>query len=372
MSPTDTQVTPKWGDPGVSELMQIQETDIVYPSANGGNTVRTLQRSGLLKRLRMRLVAQTVFSGTLGTHNKSTYGPLGGAISNLKVVANGQIPLVDISGLGMTVYNEIENRDGSTLARPSFQAGIGLLETAAPITYDAAAIATCNVVFPFEFQFALPVNLNGQTTELGLWLLQNQSIDVGVQVSLNPISSAAVTTDAIWNGSGTVVSTPNLANNYINIERELYTIPNDARSYPNLSWVHQVIEFSNTFTGNFSRFNVPRAGLLLRAVVINLDTANAAIENTDISAMKWIYGSNETPISRPGWALNAEYITDYGRNPPKGVTVLDFYKWGDQGLKLVKDTESLANLRIETSFTATTAGTQRIILDRLIPVLTNK
>lgn len=362
----------QWGDPGITELLQIQETAIQLPAATGGSVTRTLQRSGFLKRLRFQMNAKTTFSGTLGTHNKSAYGPLGGMVNNIKVVANGQIPLVDVSGLGATVYNEIQNRDGSTLARPAFTAGIGLLESAAPTQYDAASIAACAAVYPFEFQFALPVNIKGMVNELGLWLLQNQSIDVGVQVSFNPLSSATATNDALWNGSATVVSTPNLADNVINIERELYQIPNDPRTYPNLAWAHQVIEYRVPFTGGFSRFALPRAGMLLRAVVFNMDASSptAAIENTDIKQLNWIYGSNETPISRPGWALNAEYFQDYGRMAPKGATVLDFYKWGENGLKLVKDTEVLANLRLETSFSTATTGTQIIILDRLIPVLT--
>jgi hypothetical protein len=362
----------KWGDPGVTELLQIQETPIQLPAATGGSVTRTLQRSGYLKRLRFEMNAKTTFSGTLGTHIKSAYGPLGGMVNNIKVMANGQIPLVDLSGLGATIYNEIQNRDGSMLARPDFTTGIGLLEGASPTAYDAASIAACAAKYPFEFQFALPVNIKGMLNELGLWLLQNQSIDVGVQVTFNPISSPAATNDALWNGSATVVSTPNLADNVINIERELYQIPNDPGSYPNLAWAHQVIEYRVPFTGGFSRFALPRAGMLLRAVVFNMDAAapTAAIENTDIKTLSWIYGSNETPIARPGWALNQEFIQDYGRMSPKGVTVLDFYKWGENGLKLVKDTEALANLRLETAFSAATTGTQLIILDRLIPVLT--
>src|SRR5687768_12898356 len=159
---------PQWGDPGVTELLQIQETAINLPAATGGAVTRTLQRSGFLKRLRFQMKAQTTFSGTLGTVAKSAYGPLGGAINNIKVVANGQIPLMDMTGLGATIYNEIQNRDGSTLARPAFTTGIGLLEGASPTTYDAASIASCVAVYPFEFQFALPVNIKGQMTELGL------------------------------------------------------------------------------------------------------------------------------------------------------------------------------------------------------------
>lgn len=357
-----------WGDPGVSELLQLSETAITYPSASGGNTTRTLQRAGLLKRLRFIANARTTLGGVLGTVNKSTYGPLGGLVNRIQVMANGQIPLVDLSGLGATLYNEIQNRDGSTLARPAFTSGIGLVEGVSPTTYDAAAIATINAVYPFEFQFALPVNIKGQVTELGLWLLQNQAIDVGIQVTFNPLYSVAATNDALWSG-GTPTSTPDLANTNLQIERELYSIPNDPKDYPNLAWAHQVIEFTQPITSNFARFSIPRAGMLLRAIVHTLDSSNNAVETTDISSLSWIYGSNETPVKRVGNFLNMEYFQDYGRNAPKGTAVLDFYKWGDQGLKLVKSTEDLANLRIETNYATTATGTQRVILDRLVPVV---
>jgi hypothetical protein len=63
-----------------------------------------------------------------------------------------------------------------------------------------------------------------------------------------------------------------------------------------------------------------------------------------------------------------EYLQDYGHYPPKGVAVLDFYKFGGKGLKFVKDTESIANLRIEGTLTSTATGTALIILDRFVMV----
>jgi len=198
--------------------------------------------------------------------------------------------------------------------------------------------------------------------------LQNQAIDVGITCNFNALQTTAASNDVPWSGV-VLTGTPTLADCYVNIERELYNLPNDSKSYPNMMWAHQIIEFVSPFTGKFSRFSIPRAGLLLRVILITLDAASgAAVENTDILNLAYIYGSNETPISRPGWALNMEFLQDYNRMPPKGVVVLDFYKFGDNGLKLVKSTEDLANLRVETTFSSTATGSQRIILDRLIPV----
>jgi len=359
-----------WGDPGVSEMMQIQESRLNAPNTNGGQVTRTLQRSGLLKRLRMFYNAQVNVSAYTSAPTKSVYGPLGAGVKRIRVEANGQIPLFDLSGLGATIYNEIQNRDGSVLAPPAFLGATihNMGATAGLARYDAiGATGDFYASLPFEFQFALPVNISGQMSELGLWLLQNQAIDVGINVQFNDPAPAAAANEALW-GGGTNTKAGVVAGTFLDIERELYTIPQDPGSYPNLSWVHQVVEFDAPFTGNFSRFSIPRAGLLLRAVVISLDSSGLPVENTDIAKLKWIYGSNDTPIDRPGWAYNAEYLMDYGRYAPKGATVLDFYKWGESGLKFVKSTEDLANLRLETSFTSTATGTQKIILDRLIPV----
>lgn len=359
-----------WGQPGVSELQQIQETTVQMPTTVGGQVTQTLQRAGLLRRVRFYFQSQINVSAYTSAPTKSVYGPLGAGINRIRLEANGQVPLFDLSGLGMEFYNEIQNQDGSVLATPPYLSATQVNVTASAdlVRYDTVgATGDFFARYPFEVQLGLPMQINGEVNELGLWLLQNQSIDVGLTVIFNDPGQAAASVNALW-GGGTNTKAGVPAGSFLQIERELYTVPALPENYPNLKWAHQIVEYTNTFTGNFSRFNIPRAGLLLRAILINLDASNLPIENTDVSSLKWIYGSNDTPISRPGVMLNAEYLEDYNRLPPKGCTVLDFYKWGAYGLKLVKDTERLANLRLETNFIATAAGTQKIILDRLIPV----
>lgn len=356
-----------WGDPGVSELNQLAETSILYPSASGGSKTQTLQRAGLLRRIRFYAKAKLNVSVYTAAPARSAYG-LGGFLSRIRVNANGKIPLMDLSGYGAMVYNEIQNRDGTPLAPPAYDSTAGVVAAAALAQYDAISATGDKVFkFPFELQFALPVDIQQRVNELGLWLLQNQAIDVGVEAQFNPLYAAAATPNALWSG-GTLTAAAVVADSLLEIEREFYSLPNDAKDYPDLRWVHQVVEYEHPFSGSFSRVAIPRAGLLLRAVVCNLDSNGAPVEYTDVDSLSWIYGSNETPIQRKGWAMAQEYLQDYSRMAPKGVNVLDFYKWGWEGLKTVKDTETLANLRLETKFTATTAGTQKIILDTLVPV----
>ena len=364
-----------WGDPGVSQEVLIQDANIMYPGASGGPVTINVQRAGLLKRLRLLSTAVAVLSANTGTIGISKYGAFGAYVSRIQVNANGQIPLVDLSGFGACIYNEIQNKDGSVLDRGVTLAALNVDDTTALASYSSpgsGSTGTQTAQYPIEFWFALPVNISGVYTELGLWLLQGQAIDLSINVTFNPMYAAAVTPNTLWNAGTGVTLTPTLASSMIQVERELYELPANPKDFPNLTWAHQIVEYTAPFTGNYSNFPVPKAGLLLRAALINLDANGAPVDASDVSTLNFTYGSNTRPISRPGWALTQEYLQDYNRLPPKGLTLLDFYKWGDQGLKLVKNTEQLANLRLETYFTATAAGTQRIILDRLIPVITTQ
>lgn len=361
-----------WSDPNVTQLLQILENQNNLPSASGGLQTTIMQRAGLLKKLRFLFNESLAQSAATAAPSVSVYGPLGGIINRLSIVANGQIPLYDVSGLGSTIYNEIQNRDGSILDLPAAISGLGIATDTAITTYTAPAtgVTTYTVTFPFEVSFALPVNIRQAVTELGLWLLQGQAIDLGVTINWNPTYVAAATQNAPYSGGTGVTITPTLASCYAKIERELYELPNSQADYPNLAWAHQIQEYTNPFTANTAIFNLPKAGLLLRAIMINLDGSGNPVSYTDVNNLQWIYGANTTPIARPGVFVTHEFQQDYNRLPPKGTLVLDFYKWGDQGLKLVKNTESLANLRIQTNFTSTTSGTQLVILDRLVPVMT--
>ncbi len=362
-----------WSDPNVTQLLQILENQNNLPGNSGGPATTVMQRAGLLRRLRFYFQEKIVQTAATGAPAISVYGPLGGMINRLSVVANGQIPLFDCSGFGTLIYNEIQNKDGSMLAPSTYLSGMGIAQGDTALcqyTTPGTGAQNYTVAMPIEILFGLPVNIRQQVTELGLWLLQGQAIDLAVTVQWNPVAPTTATQNAPYSGGTGLVATATLADSYAKIERELYELPNQQGDYPNLAWAHQVQEFVNPFTGSVSIFNLPKAGLLLRGIVINLDSNGNPVSYTDVNNLQWIYGANTTPIARPGVFVAQEYEQDYNRYIPKGALVLDFYKWGDAGLKLVKNTEALANLRIQTNFTNTSSGTQLVILDRLVPVMT--
>jgi hypothetical protein len=359
-----------WGDPGVTERQLILETPIADPTQSGGQTTGTLQRAGFLERLRFNLTAQFDQSAGTGAPVKSVKSVLGSVIDRITLQANGMLPLIDLSGLMAMIYNEITNRDGSPLAPVAYQADMNISAAAALAAYPAGATGVVSYIakHPFEFQLAIPLMVNQQKVEWGLWLLQNQTVDLGLQVRFNALFNAAASVDALYSGGTGVVGTTSLANTKLDIERSLYTVPAKADDYPDINWAHQIIEFTQPIVSNYARFDVPKAGILLRALLYTEDANGLPVEYTDIKNVSWVYGANAAPIVRTGAFLTNEFVHDYDRYPPKGVAVLDFYKWGGDGLKLVKSTQDLANLRIETNYTATASGKQRIVLDRMVPI----
>jgi hypothetical protein len=359
---------PRWGDPLVSEVQQLNETSIQYPSSVGGLGSRTLSRAGFLNKLRFLLRAKLNVSAYTSGSQKSVYGPIGSTINRLRVTANGSIPLVDLSGLGVTMVNDVANRDGSFLAPVAYEALNNISAAASLVKYDAiSATGDKNLQAPFEIPFGLPVTIQQTVMEYGLWLLQNQGIDVTVEANFNPLYAAAASRTSPWS-AGTLTATATIADTALDVERELYSIPSQEGSFPDLTWAHTWQELSADILSGQAIFNMPRAGWLLRLIALTLDSNGDPVEYTDLSSAKFVYGANETPIFRKGSFMAQEFLQDYGHYPMKGMSVMDFYKFGGNGFKFAKNTEDLANLRAEFNFASTTAGRVVIVLERLIPV----
>ena len=364
-----------WGDPGVTEQQMILEDSIMCPGASGGVKTQTLQRAGYLKKLRVMAEAEIEQTVATNAPSISPYGPFAGLIRRIRVEAAGRQPLFVASGHGASIYNEIQNKDGSVLATPAFGATFGIVAATPLVEYTAPGTAaqSYKVKFPLEFAFSLPVFVRGIAQELGLWLLQDRSVDLAVEVQFNPPIEQAAAGDLnrLYSGGagGDLAATYTLAATMLRIERELYAVPADPKDRPPEVWAHQLVEHEEAISGKKFRFDIPAAGLILRAIIVVMDADGALVEYTDIDNISVIYGTNTTPVRRPGWAMVQEYLQDYGRYPPKGVVVNDMYKWGMDTLKLAKDSEALANFRIEGTFTATTAGTVLIMLDTLQRVL---
>lgn len=370
MANVPTRRASRWGQPGITERQLVLDNSIAMPTQSGGQNTGTLQRAGFLERLRMQLTAEFNQSAGTGAPSKSVKSVMGSVIDRITLQATGMIPLYDMSGLMAMMYDEIINRDGSPLAPAAYQSDMNITAATPLAAYPAPGTGVQNYVakHPFEFPLAVPLTVDGQKVLWGLWLLQNQTVDMNLQIRWNALFSTAASVNALYSAGTGVVGTTNLSNTKVDIERSLFTVPASQDDYPDINWAHQVIEFEQAVQGNYARFDIPKAGILLRAILYLEDGNAAPVEYTDFKSVKWVYGANAAPIDRTGSFLTNEFVHDYNRYPPKGVSVLDFYKWGGDGLQLVKSTQDLANLRIEFATTATATGKLRIVLDRMVPI----
>jgi len=373
-----------WHLPGVTEVNFLQDTVMTIPAAGGAGTpIVSIQQAGFLSKLRCYLQAQVSQSAGTGAPSKSTYGPLGGSVKRLQATVAGRKPFFSLSGLGLTFYNEVANPDGSILAPAAYLAAAGdvaMAEARHLTEHDAGGTAaqTYDVRSPFELPFGLPVwmaRLVGMgkdyipvetKEEVGLWYLQERKTSLTIDADFYPAFVAAGP-KAPYNAGTAVVALWSATVNALRFERELYDVPPDLKAWPDQAFVHQVVEYEAAISGKAFHSPIPQVGSLMRAIFVLLDASDLLVEWDDLQILSMTYGANDKPIDRPGWGFVNDYVLDYGRYPPKGVVVMDFYKAGREAARLARDTDRVANLSFDGLFSATTTGKVLIILESLVP-----
>ena len=382
----------KFNLPGVTELNQLVEDSTYIPVGGGLGNVVTVQQVGFLKKMRGWLDSEVEQTVSTGAALKSTWGALGGSLRRLKATVHGRKPFFDISGLGLQVYNEVNNPDGSVFAPHAYitaalgAADVNMVESThlTQHTFGVVNVATLVVCQPFELPFGMPIWMTRliklgsdyipvqAEEEVGLWHLQDQQTRMEITTDFFPAVVQTATDPQAPYNSADIVGTWSTVENRIRWERELYTVPSAIDELPNQAFIHQVIEYNQPIVNSAFRFPIPQVGSLLRAIFIFHDNTDAHCL-TDWAAtmptatIALTYGASDTPILRPMWAMVADYVLDYKRYPPDGVVVFDFYKAGRKAARLARDTDRIANLAFEGVTTGLATGTVRIILESLVP-----
>ena len=368
-----------WYDAGVTEQNLLPEGPIT-PIDGGHATPLVVQQAGFIRKIRGFMDVQIDQSAATAAPTISDYGPLGSFLKRIQVLAAGRKPFFSMSGYGLTIYNEVCNPDASVFAVPAIAAGFGLDDGASLVTYTAPGTGaqTYHIEQPFELPFSIPIWLTNVIRrgdvqipamvleEVGLWYLQERKTQLTIETEWYGVDSVAATPKAPYCDDADLVATLN-SGSRLYLERELLSVPRRRQDWPSQAWVHQVIEHSADIAGKQAIFPVPQVGALLRAIIISLDSDGAPVEWTDVDKLSWEFGASDKPIERHGRHLVQDYITDYDRQPPKGVVVLDFWKAGRYANQLARNTDLIANLKITTDYTATTTGKQLIILESLVP-----
>lgn len=368
-----------WGDPGVTELQILKDNSMTLSAFGATPTttaqgIQTLQHVGLLKRLRVRLnIPFTVSSYSAGP-SADVNGPWN-LLQNFRVDVNGIAPLYVCSGMGLFLISLLSNPLAAVDAQTNAIATDANAFTDVFSFPSVTANGTYTLTAMFDLPFTVDIALPGQTvnlpTELGLWLLQNQTVDMVITANVANLQNSTALTAPYQGGTATYA----YGAATIDFEREFYRIPSDPNNMPLLSWAHQWVETYVPFSGTSVDLNISRAGIALRAACYIVDGATSdGVVASKVSAMSWIYGANETPmIVDPGFA-RARQLRDYGRLLPKGCFLFDWYKWGGASMKLVYNTEAIVNQRVHFDFSSSMAAGSyvRLLVERLIPIVANR
>jgi hypothetical protein len=413
-----------WGDPGVTELQMLRDASFALSAfgitpANGGQGPVVLQHVGLLRRLALKAhIPVNIITGVLSPAGTLDVNGPWNLINQFRADVNGIAPLYVTSGWGAYLISFFSNPfgvvDNQTLAQstsvalaegdlaagtaaannipsgvygfPASQAGTPSpsgFYNAVATTPTAVASPSFSLLFVTDLPYIMDMILPGQTlstpTELGLWLLQNQTVDMVLTFAFSALTSA--TPGSTPYQGALPVANLQYGSATIDIEREFYRIPSDPSNMPILAWAHQWVETYVPFSGNALDLFISRAGILLRCIAYIFDaTTNDGILPNKITQMTFVYGANETPMIIDPVLMRRRQVRDYGRQMPKGAYVFDWPRWDNspftftQSFKLMYNTEAIVNQRVHFDFGAALAVNSycRFLVERLIPIVANR
>lgn len=210
---------------GNTTLKKIFCGTITRNTGGGVSTPLQLPRTGILARLHLLITGSV--SGTLSAPNALGMASI---VNRMRVTAQGGQDMFNLSGAG---YHY--------LYRPFVD--VGGDPTNSQSAYAAVTATSYNISAVLPFQ----VNRRDQ---VGLFMLQNEQ--TLVTVNLDWLADASVATGATVTGTAKVYA-------------EVFTVPASAKDWPDLSFVHQVLEDQLTVSGSgIVTYEWPRGNIYLR------------------------------------------------------------------------------------------------------------
>lgn len=285
-----------------------------FDYASGGRSSLALPRVGYLARLHVH------FSGTCtvtlggGTAALDATGPYN-AISRVRVQANSGQDIYSVSGYGTYLVN--------SLMDASYDPNYSIYSNAPSTATRVYAAATSSGANAWEFGFVVPIALNDQS-EIGLILLQNEMAVTTLAMEYNSTiySTTANQGPVLVTGAATATLTGTFTPTI-----EYFSVPADPSARPDISWLHQYLEFTQPVTAvGDNNVNLLRDNLYLQ--VIHYNKLNNALNSADFDRVRLVINQSDTPYDFTNKALLQLQRYRYNRDLPTGTLVHDFFTQG--------------------------------------------
>ncbi len=370
-----------WGDPNVTIRRELSNGTSAYGPA-GNPTIVQIQRSGILRQLRLLQIGSVTITPGAGTIAADVLGPWN-LFNLLRMVPNDGSPVRSHSGYMAYVDMIARSAEGDQIA-PDVVAAV---ETSADPLADIFAFPTgAGAGQDFRFYLDLPLTqyIRSIDDELGYWPLDNPQVQMNLEYTAVGTSSSSpfrisgnTATQFPYLADAGNVGTVDLVSPTIDVRRELYQVPVKPEDEPDLNWVVQTTESApqgvnvNGATGAVWKAT-NNSGILVRLSAYIQD-GGAGIAESKLSASNALnlkYGADENKLAETGRAAHARMHKLYGFAPPKGVYIFDFL--GKQlSLQDTVNLTSMPEFRLEMNFASALNATNsaiRILQERLVPI----
>lgn len=339
---------------------------LAYADDAGVRSLR-VRNVGLLERLRLfgRIVGQYTTAGPTAVDQMGQYcGPYQRV--TLRVGSLGAI--YDVSGWNaflITVIDRAHRRQFTTL-------------THRPYSFTAApALAAFSNVFPLVIP--LGITLRNFDAPLGLIQTAVQGQDVVLEIRHNPIAAAAAANPntAVYLGNNANLAAATYASSKTDVAYDYFDpIPAEFdRAQPNLSVVHQWLEYQYPITGDGDLEILLNPSNIYTRFVLTIvsGAAGSLTPNNDIlTKLRLVYGGSQAPYDLDANTLKQRIADDYANITwPGGVYILDLL----EDAMTERDAFNAAAATNPRLILSTTGGTYgagahvRLAVEQLVPLV---
>lgn len=349
----------------VTRLLRLANSTTTWAS-NAQTPVQIVQ-AGYLRELDVILSGATTVTTTAVTLD--SFGPWG-MISNFQVNSNVQASIINLSGVGVNLINQviyglekIGNTPDTNLVVPA--------GTAAPLStlYSIPAAAGAGTL---TLPYFLPLAQEIRTLDgyVGIWDLQDPSIQMTLLYTPGTSSTASpfsIVEGTAKTGAGQFVQTANtatVATPTMDVVRVMYEPPLDPVNDPEFGFVHSWYEEQwNTGLGGSSVINwraLANSGYITRLVFSVWDSGGPdGVADTKLAttnAINFTIGNNAPVVVESAAEYRNRASQELGRQLVQGAFYIDFLTQ-DLTMQNVLDTFTAGNINLQMNFSSTLGAT---------------
>lgn len=370
-----------WGDEGVTKLLYKQDSVTSWGPIGSPKSVQLLKQ-GIIKSLRMIIGTGTVSYGA-GTA-ASAFGPYN-AMTLLELLGNSQQDIFRLSGLGTYYVGIVKHGLEGTGPAHNSTTGSAVSATDPDFIFDGRATTAPTTNTQWNWYLDLPVSQMVRSLGGDIGMIPMSTENAQLQFSFTPnAASVSGSTYTINNGSASDdlsqayfgTNSTTIASPTLDLVRVMYEAIQDARDFPDFSFVSQWIEETpQTFSGTgFTWKQSQDAGILARLIFSLYTSASpwgiTSDKLTASNALQLSYNSDTVKFKETCLEALSRQRSQIGFDLPQGVFFYDMLG-PDLTLSDVLNSYMVPAIQLQMTSTSVTLNTNinpKVIAQRFLPL----